>query len=665
MARATHPHVTTLSRNEGSGEFTANPAMRLDLARARYRLVVVADDPFEREGIATLALRDDSLRDGVVCAASWHEARARVIAAADDACVIVWPVGSAPAWELIREAAASDRATPLVVLARDDDEDAERAAIALGVSEWLVSASPEPEDLARLVRHAVVRSVELRALRARERRFCAAFESGDRLRLLIDASERCTEANDAARRAFGLDDSDLGSLDLASLVGPSARDALASRWESGDALPVYELSLRVQMTDDTPHEFEVSVAPRAVQGAHLVEMRDVTGREEVRQRVALSERMISLGTFASGVAHSINNPLQVLYSSIDIMQQSIDRARDASGDNLTSSLDAAAFELSSAREAAERVQRVVRDLAVFNGPESGRSSRLNLMAPLERAIRLAENTIRHKATLVREVRPVGSVMGNEAQLTQVFVHLLVNAAQSITHGSAAQNEVRVTLGRSTDGRLEVSVSDTGEGMSPEVLARVFDPFFTTRAVGEGAGLGLSVCHGAITAMGGEIVAESAPGRGSTFRVFLPALSATARPPRMTPLPAPDTMPSCRVLVIDDDAMVCRSLTRLLQAHHTVVAVFEAAEGLRRIEAGERFDVILCDVMMPEVSGVEFYERLRESVPEQAARVVFVTGGVFSNESRAFLDAGKHRVIEKPVAQGPLYKALFDVVRAQS
>ncbi len=665
MAHAHQPGATARSRDDGSGEFTANPDMSLDLARARYRLLIVADDPVERERLVELALRVDSLREGVVCAASWHEACGRVVDALDDACVLVWPTEVAPAWELLREAAGVDRATPVIVLAREDDEDVERAALSLGVAEWVVSAAPDPEALSRAVRHAVIRAAELRALRARERRFRSAFESGERLRLLVDTEERCIEANDAACRAFGLDDSDLGSLDLASLMGPSARDALVARWASRDARPVHELSLRVQMSDVAPREFDVSVVPHAVPGAHLVEMRDVTGREEVRQRVALSERMLSLGTLASGVAHSINNPLQVLYSSIDIMQQSIDRARAATGDTLGAALDTSAFELASAREAAERVQRVVRDLAVFTGSESGHASRLSLLAPLERAIRLTENTIRHKATLVREIRPGGSVMGNEALLTQVFVHLLVNATQSIVQGTAAQNEVRVTCGRSADGRLEVSVSDTGHGMSPEVLSRVFDPFFTTRPVGEGAGLGLSVCHGTVSAMGGEIVVESELGRGSTFRVFLPALGGTARPPRMTPLPAPEAMRSCRVLVIDDDPMVCRSLTRLLQAHHTVESITEATEGLLRIEAGERFDVILCDVMMPEVSGVDFYERLRVSVPDQAARVVFVTGGVFSPESRAFLDEGKHRVIEKPVAQGPLYKALLDVVRARS
>lgn len=230
----------------------------------------------------------------------------------------------------------------------------------------------------------------------------------------------------------------------------------------------------------------------------------MTGREEVRQRLAPSERMLSLGTLASGMAHTINNPLQVLYSSIDLMQESLERARTSHGRNVQAEIDAVALNSPRpAERAAERVRRVVRDLAVFTRTDGGETSRVNLATPLETAIRLTENTIRHRATLVKEVRPVASVMGNEALLTQVFVHLYLDAAQSIKQGSAAHNEVRVSVGRTADGRVQVSVSDTGHGMSPGVLGRVFDPFFTTRPVGEGAGLGLSVCHGTVASMGGR------------------------------------------------------------------------------------------------------------------------------------------------------------------
>ncbi|MFO0651536.1 MAG: ATP-binding protein [Polyangiales bacterium] len=661
MARATQHSVTSSPFKVTSGEFVSRADSPLAVGHERYRLLVVAEDAAERGTLSVVASRHDALRDGVSCVVSWDEARARLAEERDDACVLAWTSAGRGPVELLRDAATSGRDTPIIVWARGEDPVGERVAMSLGAADWLVRPTLSPEELERAVRNAVSRAAALRALREREQRSRSAFESGDKSRLLVDDEGLCIDANAVARRAFGLPSGDLGRTDLASLLGPAARDVLASHWTGRDARPAYELTLRVQDPGGAQRTYEASVVPRAVPGGNLVVLRDVTGREEVRQRLALSERMLSLGTLASGMAHTINNPLQVLYSSIDLMQESLERARTSHGRNVQAEIDAVAFELASAREAAERVRRVVRDLAVFTRTDGGETSRVNLATPLETAIRLTENTIRHRATLVKEVRPVASVMGNEAQLTQVFVHLLLNAAQSIKQGSPAHNEVRVSVGRTADGRVQVSVSDTGHGMSPEVLGRVFDPFFTTRPVGEGAGLGLSVCHGTVASMGGEIVVESELGRGSTFRVLLPAVGVTGRPATVTPIPEPDAVPRSRVLVIDDDPMVCRSLTRLLQAHHDVEPITEAADGLSRIASGERFDVILCDVMMPEMSGVEFYQKLQVVAPEQAARVVFVTGGVFSPEARAFLDAGKHRVIEKPVTQGALYKALLRIV----
>jgi PAS domain S-box-containing protein len=665
MARATPHGAKSSTSTEMSGEFVRRsdrvPAGTVE----RYRLLIAAEEPADRAALSSLASRHDALRDEVSCAASWSEARARLAEGRDDVCVLVWSSGASGPIGLLRDVSTSGFEAPVVVWSRAEDPASERVAMAHGAADWIVRPSLTVEELERLVRNTVARTSTARSLRLREQRSRAVFESGDNARILVDDGGRCLDANTVARRAFGLPAGDLQGAELTSLVGPAARDVLAPHWAGRDPRPAFEIILRVQAPGGVQRTYEASVVPRAIPGGHLVGLRDVTGREEVRQRLALTERMMSLGTLASGMAHTINNPLQVLYSSIDLMSQSLGRARSSHGRAMVSELDAASAELTTAREAAERVRRVVRDLAVFTRTDGGETSRVNLSTPLETAIRLTENTIRHRATLVKEVRPVASVMGNEALLTQVFVHLLLNAAQSIEQGSPAHHEVRVTVGRTADGRVQVSVRDTGHGMSPEVLSRVFDPFFTTRPVGEGAGLGLSVCHGTVASMGGEIQVESELGRGSTFRVLLPAVGVTGRPAKMTPVPEPDAIPRSRVLVIDDDPMVCRSLTRLLQAHHDVEPITDARDGLARIEGGERFDVILCDVMMPEMSGVDFYQALQARDPEQASRVVFVTGGVFSPDARAFLDAGKHRVIEKPVTQGALYKALLRVVPSRT
>jgi two-component system cell cycle sensor histidine kinase/response regulator CckA len=388
---------------------------------------------------------------------------------------------------------------------------------------------------------------------------------------------------------------------------------------------------------------------------HLVVFRDVTGREELRARLALSERITSLTTLASGLTHELNNPLQVLAASFDQIRDVAARLGPPHGDDLES-------ELAASRAAADRLLRVVRDLAVFTRTEGeDTAAPVELSTPLETAIRLTANTIRHRARLTRLIRRVPAVMGSVARLTQVFVNILLNAAQAIPEGSAARHEVHVSLDRVSADRVQVAISDTGEGMGPDVIARVFDPFFTTRPVGVGTGLGLSVCHGIVAAMGGEIYVESEPGRGTIFRVVLPAVGSISRPSTLTPLVDSACFERRRIAVIDDDPMVCRSLTRLIASQHDVVPFTSPTEALEAIFSDEQsFDAILCDVMMPEMSGIEVYQQIVERDPALAARLVFVTGGAFSAEARSFLEAGQHRVIEKPATQATLLRAIARV-----
>jgi CheY-like chemotaxis protein len=303
------------------------------------------------------------------------------------------------------------------------------------------------------------------------------------------------------------------------------------------------------------------------------------------------------------------------------------------------------------------VRRVAQDLAVFSRTGSDDIKSVSLTRPLEMAMRLTHNTIRHRATLVRELQRTFPVLGNEAKITQLFVNLLLNAAQSIPEGASSAHQVKVSAETLPDRRACVTISDTGHGMSPEVIDRAFDPFFTTRERGVGMGLGLSVCHGIVTAMGGEITIESESGRGSVVRVVLPAALRAAKPSTITPVPYVHDGARCRVVLIDDDAMVCRSLERLLSSFHDVEVFTSPREALERLLTGSAFDVALCDVMMPEMSGIELYQRLATANAVLASRVVFVTGEVFSAEVWRFLEEGQHRVIEKPVSQETLQQVI--------
>jgi CheY-like chemotaxis protein len=296
----------------------------------------------------------------------------------------------------------------------------------------------------------------------------------------------------------------------------------------------------------------------------------------------------------------------------------------------------------------------VRDLKVFSRAQEETYGPVDVRVVLDSVIRLSWNEIRHRARLVKDYEEVPPVNANESRLGQVFLNLVVNAAQAIPEGQADQHEIRLLARTAPDGRVVVEIHDTGPGMPAEVLNRLFTPFFTTKPVGIGTGLGLSICHRIIHALGGDISVESVVGKGSAFKVSMPAGAATLPPPpRPEPQPAAVTSRRGRVLVIDDEPMMVKVIQRMLVQDHEVSGTTVAQEALDWISAGERFGVILCDLMMPHITGMDFYTELRRIDAEQAKRVIFLTGGAFTARMREFLDEVENLRLEKPFEPGSL------------
>ncbi len=257
---------------------------------------------------------------------------------------------------------------------------------------------------------------------------------------------------------------------------------------------------------------------------------------------------------------------------------------------------------------------------------------------------MALHEVLPRARLVRSLGEGAPVMASVAQLAQVFLSLLVNAAQSIPEGAPHDHEVRVAT-RMDDGKVVAEVTDTGAGIPPEVLPRIFDPFFTSREVGQGAGLGLSVCYGTIQRIGGDIAVTSCPGRGSTFRITLPPASAwrgeRAEPSRHS------LALKRRVLVLDDDALIGQGISRALEDIADVTVVADAPSVLERLAHGERWDILLCDSSLPDMSGIDVYRETLRVAPDAAAHIVFMTAGAFTPHVRAFLDSIGNDCLEKP------------------
>jgi PAS domain S-box-containing protein len=393
---------------------------------------------------------------------------------------------------------------------------------------------------------------------------------------------------------------------------------------------------------------EVLLSPVRATGEDITHFvathRDLTTTKELQARLVAAERVAAVGTLAAGVGHEINNPLAYLVLNLEAASRSL---TDGGIPGMRDALSG----VRGALEGAERIRLIVRDLQVFSRQSDQERGLVDLNALVPPAVRIISHALRHRARVVEEFGTVPRVLGSEARLGQVLLNLLVNAMQAIAEGSPTLNEVRVRTSTDASGRARVDVMDTGAGIPAHVLPRIFEPFFTTKPTGEGTGLGLSICQQIVRAHGGELEVRSEPGRGSVFSMLLPAASVqvtTSSRPAVCPALPTSRGRRGRVLVVDDEPRLVQSMRMLMEPYHDIVTTTRGAEALALVAAGHRFDVILCDLQMPETDGATVYRRLCATAPDQAERVVFISGGAYTAESRAFMGSVTNRVLEKPV-----------------
>jgi len=366
--------------------------------------------------------------------------------------------------------------------------------------------------------------------------------------------------------------------------------------------------------------------------------RDVSEKRRIARELDLAERLATVGTMAASIAYELNNPLAVVVANLAL---AVDEVRRHLGEaaSWTGPVERALEE--AARGAAD-VTRIAADLGAFSRSDRGDAAVIDVCEVIERSLELAAGDIGSGAEVVVELGAVPDVEADPTRLLRVVSNLVTNAAQAMAPGG------RLTIVSRTDaaGRAVIEVADTGCGMSAEVRRRAFEPFFTTRENGGTRGLGLAICHGIVASLGGEIELESEPGVGTTARVVLPAACATAP---ACEVPPPPSRSSTRgsILVVDDQPLVLSAIERVLGGEQALTCSGTAREALELIERGTCFDLILCDLMMPDMNGVDLHRELLARHPDQARRMVFLTGGAFTPETLEFIRSVPNRRAEKP------------------
>jgi PAS domain S-box-containing protein len=403
------------------------------------------------------------------------------------------------------------------------------------------------------------------------------------------------------------------------------------------ATPVRDAVMGVETPDGRLTWISINALPKIENGVAVEVV--TTFHDMATRRASQQERLATVGTLAAGVGHEINNPLAYVIGNVDF---ALEELRAIAGLSPSGRLREIIEVLGEAREGADRIRKIVRGLRSL-AREDIALHRVDVRSTIETALSMAAREVKHRATVQVSVDEVPAVHADESRLTQVLVNLVVNAAQAFGVADPGVNAIIVTATRHA-GRVSITVKDNGPGIPSHLQNRVFDPFLTTKPVGQGAGLGLSISRSIIDTMGGELTLESTPGAGSSFTIVLPENTSTLDDTARVLQPKG---PRRRVLIVDDERGVADSLRRVLARHHEVEALSDPRAALKLLEAGRTFDLVLCDLTMPYLSRPELFEQVKAKAPAMTSRFVFITGGVTTPEAAAFLAAVPNPTLEKP------------------
>ena len=359
---------------------------------------------------------------------------------------------------------------------------------------------------------------------------------------------------------------------------------------------------------------------------------------------AQDERLAALGTLAAGVAHEVNNPLTYVLLHLAHASRLLATIEGEANHTVVEKLDTL---LRGALDGAERIRSVTSGIRAFPRVDELARTPLDIHPVLDAALKLVSADMTQRAKLVKSYGVVPLVLANEGRLAPVFLNLLTNALQAIPEGEADAHTIHVVTGSDRLGRATIEIIDDGEGVPEHLAARIFEPFFSTRPVGQGAGLGLSISQGIVTALGGELTLQSEMGRGSTFRVALPAAYSSG-----TRLAAAGTT-SRRVLVVDHESATGHVVRDAIGEEHDVIAVSCGLDGLDALlKVGRTFDLVFCDLDLPDISGIELWQRLHSVRPELASRLVFTSGDDDGEWTKRARSTGC-RVMRKPLMPAQL------------
>jgi PAS domain S-box-containing protein len=451
---------------------------------------------------------------------------------------------------------------------------------------------------------------------------------------------------------------DVRPFDAERFVDPQARDGFLAQLRRDGA--VHDHLLRLRRADGTAIWLEVTARAEPIGTALRLEaaMRDVTERKKLEDRsrdvfhqLSQAEKLAALGQTMSGVAHELNNPLATILACAERL---VGRRLD----------DQTRRDLDAIHNAAERASRIVRNLQTFARKRHTTRTMVDLNHVVRDtlAMRAYEQHVANVVIVEALAAGLPQVFADPHQIQQVLLNLVINAEHAMLGTNGRGLLILRSWHEPDRDAVMLEVGDDGPGISEEVQAKIFDPFFTTKVVGKGTGLGLTVAYAIAKEHGGGLSVSSVPGGGASFILELPAGGTHVRTPEAASAPPATEVPvGTRALVVEDEQALGDAVADALRdAGFEVDRAADGEEAIARTQA-RAYDVIVCDLKMPRVDGMAFFDHLTATAPALTRRVIFVTGDVAGTEAEAFLARSKCRWLAKPFRLRDLVRTARDVI----
>ena len=515
-----------------------------------------------------------------------------------------------------------------------------------------------------IARDMTERKLTEEVLKRSEERFRTILEDMDNGYFELDKKSHYIFVNDAMCKILGYSRADIVAKHFGSFIDQTDEKFVEN------SRAIMDEAIRTGMTlsglfgtivkgDGSRRIIGVSVSPLRDATGNIAGIRgitrDITDRMKMEQQLLMAGKLASIGELAAGVAHEINNPLTAIMGYAQLLA-----ARDDIPEHIKLDLD-------KIFNQSQRAARIVQNLLTFARSYALEKKVIDINELILKSLEL--RSYEHKVgniEIVVDLHPgLPGISADENQIQQVILNIIINAEQAITSKKRG-GKIKVTTGLE-DSMVKIIVADDGPGIPRGMLERLFDPFFTTKEVGQGTGLGLSVCHGIVTKHGGRIYADSVEGQGATFIVELPASREVKSKDQGSSVRlgkgSPKVEVSKRILVVDDEMVIRDILIRILsEKGYDVESAASGTEGLDKI-MNTKYDVYLLDIKMPGVDGRDIYEAISEKFPQLMNRVIFITGDTITRSTLDFLETTGREYLSKPLDFSRLVNTIEEVTAA--